>query len=235
MKPNKTKQILKNGGSAIGTMVSEFTSPELGRLLAAAGFDFIIIDNENSTHSFESDSAIIRSAADWGLTPLVRVTDTEYHLIARTLDAGAQGLMVPRVETRPQVERIVNSVKYPPVGRRGWGVRPVHTDYEAVTVPETIAHLNAHSLVIIQIETKLALDNLDDLLSVPGVDVALIGPNDLSISLGVPGELRHKKMVAGGDAVVAACQRHGVAAGIHVGNTEDLLFWHSRGMRALMC
>jgi len=235
VKPNPVKRSLNAGGHAIGTMIAQFAEPEIGRILAAAGFDFVVIDNEHGAFTLESNLQIIIAARPTGLVLAVRVPDSDYHLIARTLDAGAEGVMVPRVETREQVERIVAAVKYPPLGRRGYGLRAIHTDRQPVAMPEAIAHVNDNTLIIIQIESAVAVEAIDDLVSVPGVDVALIGPADLSISLGVPGQFEHPKMVEAMQRVIQGCERRGVAAGAHLGSVEAWKPWVERGMRCLLC
>jgi 2-keto-3-deoxy-L-rhamnonate aldolase RhmA len=144
-------------------------------------------------------------------------------------------VMVPRVETRETVEAIVDAVKYPPLGHRGYGLRPIHTDRKPVAMPDAIAHMNDNTLIIIQIESAAAVEAIDDIVSVPGVDVALIGPADLSTSLGVPGDFEHPKMVAAIQAMVDGCERHGVAAGAHLPSVEAWKPWVARGMRCLLC
>jgi 2-keto-3-deoxy-L-rhamnonate aldolase RhmA len=235
MKVNTVKEALKRGEPVVGTMVMECRTPEMGRLLAAAGFDFMIIDTEHSPHTTETVIDMIRAARGCGLTSLVRVPDALYTLIARTLDIGAEGVMVPRVERVETVREVVASVKYPPLGRRGWGVRAIHTDRAPVGVKETIAHLNENSLVIIQIESEEAIDRIEELVGVAGVDVALVGPADLSISLGVAGEFGHPKMVEAMGRVVAACEKAGAAAGAHLMEVEQVKEWMDRGMRCLIC
>jgi 2-keto-3-deoxy-L-rhamnonate aldolase RhmA len=161
------------------------------------------------------------------------VIDPEYHLIARTLDAGAQGLMIPRVETRESVEKIISASKYPPIGERGYGPRTVVTDFEQMSVRDLTAEQNEDTLIVLQIEKKRAIESIDDLVSVKGVDVALIGPSDLSISLEVPGENDNPAMIDAIQKVVTACEKHGIASGTHVRDMRNLLFWKSRGMRML--
>lgn len=230
MKANRVKRALREGKTVLGTMVVEFSAPEVARMLRAAGFDYIFIDTEHSPFNPESVTDIIRAGRSMDLTCLVRVPDNAYHLIARTLDLGAHGIMVPRTETRKQVEDIVQAVKYPPWGVRGFGVRPIHTDYEPGTVADQVEHLNEDTVVVIQIESQQAIDSIDELISVKGVDVALIGPNDLSISLGVPGEHEHPSMVEAIQKVVDSCAKRGVASGIHVRDMSVLQFWMERGM-----
>ena len=235
MKPNPVKHALAAGGHAVGTMIAQFSAPEVGRILAGAGFEFVVIDNEHGAFSLESNLQIIMAARPTGLVSLVRVPDAAYHLIARTLDSGAEGVMVPRVESRDTVEQIVAAVKYPPVGRRGYGLRAIHTDRRPVPMPDAIAHVNDNTLIIIQIESVAAIEALDDMLSVPGVDVALIGPADLSVSLGIPGRFDHPDMVSAIQRVIDACARHGVAAGAHLPDVEAWKPWVERGMRCLLC
>ncbi len=235
MKENKVRRALREGKTVLGTMVVEFTSPEVARMLAAAGFDYIFIDTEHGAFDHESVTNIIRAGRSMDLTCLVRVPDNAYHLIARTLDLGAHGIMVPRTETREQVENIIRAAKYPPWGSRGFGVRPIITDYELSPAADQIEHLNEDTIVIAQIESKRAIDDIEDLLSVNGVDVALIGPNDLSISLGVPGEHMHASMIEAIQKVVDTCAQKGIASGIHVRDMSVLQFWMERGMTFITC
>ena len=233
MRRNKVKQALNEGKTVVGTMTTEFRNPEVARVLAAAGFDFLLIDNEHSAYSLETVNDMIRAAKPTGLVPIVRVPEAEYYLIARRLDIGAQGVMIPRVETRETVELVVRSVKYPPMGARGYGVRVIHTDHEKVSIKEAIEHFNEDTLVVIQIENKTAIDHIDELMSVEGVDVGLIGPSDLSISLGVPGEPNHPRMIEYIEKMVEGCIRNGVAPGIHIPDMDALRRWSAKGMRFL--
>lgn len=233
MKKNKVKQALAEGKTVVGTMITEMRTPEVARLLAASGFDFIFVDMEHSAYSFENLTEIVRTGKAVGLTCLARVADPQYHLVARTLDSGAQGLLIPRVETREAVEDVVRFAKYPPWGERGFGIRSVVGDYEKVSVKDRITEQNEDTMIIPQIERVRAIERIEDLISVKGVDVALIGPQDLSISLGAPGEHKHQKIVDAIRKVVDACEKHGVVSGIHTPNIEDLLYWKDRGMRML--
>jgi len=230
---NRVKQALKEGKTVIGTMITEVRTPEIMRMMAVAGFDFVFIDTEHSPYNLETVTDMMRVGKAAGLVCLVRVPDCEYHLIARTLDAGAQGVMVPRVENREQVEEIIQAAKYPPWGKRGFAARPMITDYRKMTTRELVTELNEDTLIVIQIERKKAIEDIDQLVSVKGVDVALIGPFDLSISLGVPGELDHPLMLEAIQRVVDTCEKHNVTSGVHLREMEHLLYWKERGMRML--
>ncbi|HEV2357337.1 MAG TPA: aldolase/citrate lyase family protein [bacterium] len=234
MTPNRAKARLREGAVAIGTMVSELRTEEVAHLLAAAGFDFFVIDTEHASANWETVQTLSRAARSTGIAPLVRVTDNVYALTARALDAGALGVMVPHVETAADAREIVRCVKYPPDGERGFGLRPALTEYGQVSHAQAMAWSNAETLVLAQIESGRALDNLDDIAAVPGIDVLLIGPNDLSVSLGVPGDLMHQKMQDAYRHVAEVAARHGIAGGVHPGDLKVVERGHAAGMRCLM-
>ncbi len=234
MTPNRAKGRLREGGIAIGTMISESRTEEIAYVLAAAGFDFFVLDTEHGSANWETVQTVSRAARSAGIAPLVRVTDTLYSLIARALDAGALGVMVPHVETAADAREIVRCVKYPPEGERGFGLRPALTDYGQVPAAEAIAWSNAETLIFAQIESGRALDNLDDIASVPGIDVLLVGPNDLALSLGVPGDLLHPKLQDAYKHVAQVANRHGIAGGLHPGDLKVVECGCTAGMRCLM-
>jgi len=234
MRENLLKRALKRGQIVIGTMICESRTPSVTHYLQQAGFDFFILDMEHGAYSIETVADIVQAARLVGITPLVRVSDLEYHLVARPLDAGAMGVMIPRVESRDDAERAVRFMKYPPLGERGVASGRGHTDLRAVPLPELVEKGNAETLLILQIEKRQAIENIEALVAVEGVDVALIGPHDLSVSLGLPGELGHSLMTESIQRVVDACRARGVASGIHSRDLDALKFWRERGMRLLM-
>jgi len=233
MRINKVKQALQQGKTVFGTMANSFRGAAIAQMIANAGFDFLFIDMEHGDYSTETMSEMIQACRLCDVAPLVRVSDCQYHLMARPLDAGAMGLMIPRVETLAQVKQIVNWVKYPPMGIRGSNTGVGHTDFKPVDVKEFNEHQNRELLTIIQIESPLAIKNIDKLVAVEGVDAAVMGPNDLSVSSGLPGQPEHPKMVKAIEKVIAACKKHGKFAGTHLGSIEMLKKWHEKGMRIL--
>ena len=233
MRTNPVKKALKEGKTVYGTMIVEFRNSAVAQMLAVAGFDYFFIDMEHGTFGYETMSDIIRAGRLAGIVPIVRVSDCQYHLMSRPLDAGAMGLMIPRVESREQVEQIIQWTKYPPWGVRGCGASTGHSDYEGVKVKEFIEHANNEIIIIPQIESEKAVRNIDEIVSVKGVDAAVFGPNDLSISLGVPGETGHPKMVLAFERVIEACNKAGVASGLHVGSVDLVKKWKAKGMRFL--
>lgn len=234
LRDNTLKHALKRGEPVIGTMITEAGSTGFVWMLANIGFDFVFIDMEHSTYGLQPVADMIKIARLSGLVPLVRITDLAYNLIAPVLDAGAMGLMLPRVETREQVEKLVSYMKYPPVGVRGATAGRGSTDYTGAKPQELVSHLNENTLVILQIERKVAIDNIDDLLSVPGVDAAVIGPFDLTISLG-ENSTSSPKVEEAIQKVVEAAKRHNIASGIHIADSESVLKWYERGMTMLAC
>jgi len=236
MKPNSLKEALKNGGHAAGIMVRKFVDAEAGIMLKQAGVDFVLIDNEHTSMGMESLGMLCTVFRLAGVPPIVRVPDGDYHLIARRLDAGAMGIMVPRIRTRAQVEEVVACAKYPPEGKRGSAMRPLLVDYESTgTTAGDLDWVNRQMFIAIQIETRESLEDLDGIIGVPGVDATIMGPHDLSIALGIPGDYRHPLMLKAIDDMIAACNRHGVAPGIHLRSIEHLREYRGRGMRLLPC
>ncbi|MEW5978695.1 MAG: aldolase/citrate lyase family protein [Acidobacteriota bacterium] len=231
LKINQAKKKLKEGKAVVGTMVSMIRSPQVVSLLSAVGWDFFILDTEHSQFGWETMTDFMTVARHEEIVPLVRVADPVYHLLARTLDLGALGLICPRVETREAVESIVRHTKYLPLGERGAAVSIVHSAFRDVSPAEYLEWANQETLVVIQPESKKAIDDIDSLVSVPGLDAVFIGPYDLSKSLGVPGQTKHPLMVEAFERVIAACNRHGVAPGVHLQDVNSAREWIGRGMR----
>lgn len=230
---NKTKAKLKRGEIAIGHFVLEFDTPGIGQMLANSGCDYAIFDMEHSSFTQESIRRSIVSAKAGGITPIVRAPYTEYFLMSRPLDAGAGGLMIPRVETREQTIKIIDSVKYPPMGNRGAAFGIAHDDYSTTDIAAAAKQANEETLVIVQTETAKGVENVDEIVSVDGVDVAWIGQCDLSISLGIPGQYDHPDFCRAFDKVLNACEKHGVVLGYLPLDVPDALAMIDKGVRCI--
>jgi len=235
MYTNTVKQALKEGKTQFGCNTSMLRSPEVPRILAAAGLDWSYLDSEHGGFDLETLQDLIRAANEAGLCPIVRVADLQYALVARALDCGAQGVLFPRVESPELLEKAISWTRFPPEGVRGYGLQPTHVGYKAASMPEIIAHANANTMVVLQIETKTALERIDELLSVPKIDAVMIGPADLSISLGVAGQFDHPTLNAAIEKIRDACNRHGISPGIHMRSLKLVQYWRDRGMRFLSC
>jgi 2-keto-3-deoxy-L-rhamnonate aldolase RhmA len=233
MRENRVKRAIAAGGTAFGTMVMEFNTSGIGRLAAEAGADFVIFDQEHTGWSVETIRALVATSRSAELGAFVRVPATQYHLIARVLDVGAHGLMIPMVETEEQARLVVQSAKYPPFGRRGAGFGLSHDDYRDEDILVTMQQSNDEGLIIAQIETALGVENVDRIAAVEGVDVLWIGHFDLTNSLGIPGQFQHSDYLRSVDRVLAACAKHGKTPGMMVSSVEwgqELL---SQGFRIL--
>jgi len=214
MRPNPVKAALAAGESSYGTMVFEFFTAGLPQIVRSAGADFVLFDMEHSGLGFETLKTQIGLCRGIGLVPMVRVPATQYHFIARALDLGAMGIMVPMVETREQAEFIVSCTRYPPLGVRGaaFGVAP-HDDYSDMEVVEKIRLAHERTLVICLVETAKGHDNVNAIAAVPGVDVCWLGHFDTTNFMGIPAQWNHPRYTSAVENLVAACRRHGKAAG----------------------
>ena len=231
MQNNTTRERLSRGETVFGCGLQTYRSPEIARTFAVAGFDYVFIDLEHSSFDLETAHDMIKASLDSGITPICRVGELAYSLVARLLDSGAQGIILPRVEDPAILRESLSWMRFPPVGKRGYGINPTMIRYEARSFPEIIEHQNLNTLAVVQFETRTAMERADDLLSCPGVNIAMVGPADLSISLGVPGQFDHPTMVSTIDVLVEKCNRHGIVPGIQTRSLAMSKFWAERGMR----
>ena len=230
MRENSVKRALKEGKFQVGCGFGNFRSAEIPRVLAAAGYNWAFVDTEHGNFDLETVSDICRVAHLSNICPIVRVADFQYSLVARALDNGAGGIIFPRTEDPRQLETAISWTIYPPKGVRGFGLAPCNLEYQTLTFTQMMDHYNANLMRVVQIESVRAVEALDEILSVPGFDTVMIGPADLSISLGVPGNMEHPSMVATIEKIRDACLRHGIVPGIHTRGPAMARFWKERGM-----
>ncbi|MBI4890955.1 MAG: aldolase [Acidobacteria bacterium] len=235
MKINTVKKAMREGRLQLGTGFAQLRSQDVVRILAAAGFDWAFLDAEHGGFDQETLQDLCRIAVKVGLAPIVRVADLQYSLIARALDCGAEGVIFPRVEDPELLQKAVSWTKFPPVGIRGMGLTPLHVDFEGVSIPQIMDHMNREQMVVLQIETVRAFEAREELLSIPNIDAVMIGPVDLTISLGVPGEFEHPKMLATVEKIVESCKAHGVIPGAQARNIGLAQRWRDMGMLFVGC
>jgi 2-dehydro-3-deoxyglucarate aldolase/4-hydroxy-2-oxoheptanedioate aldolase len=233
MRTNQVKAKLLAGGTSIGTFVFEFNTTGIGRLAAEAGCEFAIFDMEHTGWSIETIRMLIATSRSTELLPVVRIPATEYHFVARVLDMGALGVMSPMVESADQARRLVQSAKYPPVGRRGAAFGIAHDDYTGGAVAEKIESANRETLLFAQIETAEGLNHVEEIAAVDGIDVLWIGQFDLTNFLGIPGQFDHPRFHEAVDRVLAACRQHHKVPGFLVTNIDGGRALLDRGFRAL--
>jgi 4-hydroxy-2-oxoheptanedioate aldolase len=212
-----------------GAFVSNVTWPGYIDLLAKHHYDFVVIDTEHGSFGYDQVQALVQYAKLYGLYPVIRVADKQYHLVARALDMGTSSVMMPVVETAQEVENLLSWAKYPPQGKRGAGSFGIILDNDK---SRFIQDVNDDGVVIIQIETKKGLENLDEILKFPAVDVVFIGPLDLSLSLGIPGDFKNPILHQAFTQIIEKCQRAGKCIGIMC-NPEDAPHFIEQGVNFL--
>lgn len=196
-----------------GAMVFEFFSPGMSSILANAGCGFVLYDMEHTGLGFETLKWLFASCRGLPIEPMVRVPRGEYTYLARSLDLGARGVMIPMVESEAQARAIAEACRYPPTGRRGAGFGFAQCDYLGGDVGEKIRRYNERTLVIAQIETERGLENVEAIAAVPGIDVLWVGHFDLSNFMGIPAQFDDPRFDAAMRKVAAVARRHGKAAG----------------------
>lgn len=200
--------------------------------LTHAGMDYVIIDTEHGCLSEETTADMILAAERGGLLPYVRIGDVRRPYVLRMLDVGARGLIVPNIRSTDEVRQLVDAAKFAPVGNRGycptrtsgWG-----TDDWAKDAFSYMAACNERCKVIPQCETKEALEQIEEIAAIPGVDGIFVGPCDLSIALGIPLQFDHPMLLAACDRILAACKVNGLMSMIFAGNMQDAVKWAKKG------
>ena len=230
MQPNTTKEKLKRGETVYGCFV-RYPDATLVEVLTFAGWDFIVFDAEHGTIEPGDCEHMVRAAELRGVTPIVRATTNTPPVILRYMDTGAHGLHVPWVNSAAEAEAVVRAAKYGPRGIRGLaGIRAADFGLRG-TLGEYTGFANEQTLVIIHIETREAVERLDEIVAVDGLDVIFIGPTDLSHSYGVPGQPQHPDVQAAMRQITETVVGSGKALGIMVPNAEGAREWHERGAR----
>jgi 2-keto-3-deoxy-L-rhamnonate aldolase RhmA len=233
MHRNPVKENLAAGGVSLGTFVFEFATTGIGRIAAEAGARFIVFDMEHTGWSMETIRMLLATCRPAELVPMVRVPATEYHFVARVLDMGAMGVMVPMVESAEQARRIVQFAKYPPDGRRGAAFGVAHDGYQGGDLVQKMTSANDHTLLIAQIETAEGVRNVNEIAAVSGIDVLWIGHFDLTNSLGIPGQFTHPHFQQAVEDLLAACRRHNKAAGFMASDVAGGQALLAQGFRML--
>jgi 2-keto-3-deoxy-L-rhamnonate aldolase RhmA len=235
VRPNQTLRALRNGRTVLGAEMATF-HPGVPLLYADAGLDFVWIDLEHTLVAPERAGAAIQSARLAGITPLVRVPELRPGLVRALLDNGAQGIIVPFVESAETVAELVSWCRFHPRGRRGVGNPLLANDFTDVPLAEHVAGADAEVLVAVQVESLAGVERIEEIVAVEGLDVVCIGLADLSVSCGVTGEVNHSRVVEAAERVIGAAVARGVAAGVagfyaRSYDEPPLAVWARRGAR----
>jgi 2-keto-3-deoxy-L-rhamnonate aldolase RhmA len=211
---------IRAGETLLGGFLT-WPTAAMAELLGLAGFDFAVIDAEHGFHGIESIESLVRAADGVPMPAIVRPPRFDSDVVSRSLDAGAAGVLLPRVDGAASVRTAVENVKFPPEGRRGLGgVRA--NRYGTQPLGEFVRESNERTVVAVQIETPGALGEVASIAAVPGVDVLFVGPNDLTQALGIPGKFDDPRYRAALGSVASAAKENGRAAGIMVGRLEQI-------------
>ena len=222
---------LKDGGLVIGTMISEIRNPNLAYMLAQCGYDYFIVDTEHGAYSPETVSSMIAAARGAGIPVIVRIPEIRREAIMKPLDSGAAGLLVPMVNTAEQAQEIIHYAKYPPMGNRGAALSRAHSLYGRPDAAKYLTRANETTFIAVQAESPEAIENLKAIAAIPGIDSIFVGPFDLSVSLGIPGQITHPKEVDAIAKVIEVCRQHNITPGIHMSDAGTLKEWIKKGMR----
>lgn len=229
---SRVKEKLRRGETVFGQMVLELFTSGIGPMMAACDLDFVLYDMEHGRCDIGLVAEMIASCRGSDIEALVRVPDLESAPLSRVLDLGARGVMAPRVETRAQTERLVAELKYAPEGRRGVAPGIAHDLYRARGA-SYFAETNREITVIALVETVRAFENLEAIVSTPGLDVAWMGHYDLTVSMGIPAQFDHPRFLEAMDALVETCRRHNVAPGFLPATAGDARRWMAKGFRMI--
>ncbi|MGH8764752.1 MAG: HpcH/HpaI aldolase family protein [Burkholderiales bacterium] len=211
---NHARRKLAEGKLVLCMGVRQIRSPDVALLAAECGFDAMFVDMEHSAFTTESASAACIGALVTGLTPLVRPPSQAGDGISRALDTGAQGVIVPHVDDAAQARAVVHYARFSPLGKRSVMGPTAALGYHAMPQAEVMQTLNAETLVIVMLETPQAIANADEIAAVAGIDVLLIGSNDLCAEMGIPGQFRHARLKQAYEVTAKACANHGKTLGV---------------------
>ena len=209
---NSIKEKLKQGKAVLG-VISNLGSAPLTEIFAIAGCEFIIIDMEHSTISEETLEGLVRASKLKGMVPFARVRHNDTRLIMGALDAGCMGVMIPEIETKTDAEAAARSTQYRPLGNRGvnWGT--IAGEWGSLTPAEYWKSANENILTMVQIETAKGYENIEEIVKTKGIDVIILGPTDLSASMGYPGNPKHPEVIKAMDRIVQVSKEAGIVVG----------------------
>ncbi|MFQ5795744.1 MAG: HpcH/HpaI aldolase/citrate lyase family protein [Candidatus Bipolaricaulia bacterium] len=228
--PNRVKEALEAGKTVIGPFM-KLTDPAAVEIIGHAGFDFVIIDAEHGPISMESTQNMVRAAQCVGITPIIRVRDNDPTLILRALDIGAGGVEVPQINKKAAAEALVSAAKFAPEGSRGVCRFVRAARYSARPREAYFKGANVETITIAHLEGIEAIENMEGILSVDGLDVAFIGPYDLSQSMGIPGKVQDPAVVSKMEEVVQAAKRLGKVVGTFVDDVPTAKRWLAAGVQ----
>lgn len=219
---NIAKRRLDEGKVVLGLGLRQARTVDIGMIAQTCGFDFLFLDSEHNAMSEATAADISVAALGQGVTPLVRVSSKEPFHSTRMLDNGAQGVIVPHVDTADEARAIAAGLRYPPRGRRSISRASPQVAFASVPLDEFMRDVNEQTLVIAMLESPQSIDQADEIAAVDGIDGLMIGTNDLCAEIGIHGQFGHEKVADAYARMIAACHNHGKYPGM-AGVREDAL------------
>tara|TARA_B100001559_G_scaffold315787_1_gene318268 strand:- start:17169 stop:17939 length:771 start_codon:yes stop_codon:yes gene_type:complete len=234
MNGRELKNVLQGGGKVYGTMISVSRNPKWIPLLNDVGLDYVIIDTEHNPRGRGELGDFLTMWNTIDVVPIVRIPIPDSHYVTMTIDAGAQGVLAPYCETVDQVEEVIGAAKWRPL--KGQAVRDLVSNGTEVSEATTqyLENRNQNNIAIIGIESVAAVNNLEEILKVPGIDGIFVGPNDLSISLGIPDDYNNPKYIDTVKHIIATSESAGIPVLVHQQSMELSEFWADNGARFIL-
>lgn len=234
MNGEELKNKVQNGGIVYGAMLSMSRNPRWSNAMSSFGLDYVIIDSEHSPRDRSDLADFIAAFQHSGVVPIVRVPIPDSHYITMNLDAGAQGILAPYCETVEEVKEVVGAAKWRPL--KGELVRKAvdNGEFPSQASKEYLENRNRNTVCIVGIESVPAIDNLDNILQVDGIDAIFVGPNDLSISIGVPDQYDHPDYEAALRRIISICQKHNTPVLMHHQTIALTKKWLAEGARFVL-
>ncbi len=232
---NIAKEKILNNELCLGVGLRQSRTVDIGKIMATSGYDWLFIDMEHNSMDIDIASQISVAAQDAGITPIVRVPDFAHHHATRVLDSGAMGVVFPHVENAEIAKKLVSYCLYPPKGHRSMtGVLP-QLDFKQQPIADVASTINKNMLIVIMLESPEAIDNVDSIAAVDGIDVILIGTNDLCMEMGIPGDYSNPKVKDAYSKVIEACKKYRKTPGMGgVYNEELMSEYINMGMKFIL-
>ena len=232
---NVAKEKILNNELCLGVGLRQSRTVDIGKIMATCGYDWLFIDMEHNSMDIDIASQISVAAQDAGITPIVRVPDFAHHHATRVLDCGAMGVVFPHVENADIAKKLVSYCLYPPKGHRSMtGVLP-QLDFKQQAIADVAHTINDNMLIVIMLESPEAIANVDSIAAVDGIDVILIGTNDLCMEMGIPGDYSNPKVKDAYSKVIEACKKYRKTPGMGgVYNEELMSEYINMGMKFIL-
>ena len=228
LKKNTLKQKLNEGKTTIGPFVG-LPSPGIVETMGWMGFDFVVVDCEHGPMDYETAEHMIRAAELSNTTAILRIGLNEQQNIQRYMDAGAAGVMIPLINNGRDGKKVVNAIKYPPMGKRG-AFAGRNANFGLQGMAEYIKESNEETFISLQIETIQGIENQDEIIATENADAIFLGPGDLSVNFGIPGETMHDRVIETIEGLTAKINASGKHTGTLGVTAEQTIFWHKRGI-----